>query len=626
MTKRERHAVNAEHDLKAASGRDYAADPDSFDDWATWLQQAAGTDTPRGQPPSASDIAATWTALTHIARRDGFTVERANCGGAEGFTTWRNRRIRIRPDAAAGQAVSALAHQLGHVLLHGQIAALEPSGTVPCTGIRKVEADSVAYLTLARTGISTEAITFPNVSSWAGIDPRARPAATVQAVIARILDAAAAITRQLESAGIATAQTNALAGVRHRGSERRPGPDAPADDLIRAHHAAARFFRNQMPGSWVPGYLARRGLSTAVQDDWLSGYAPAEWDALTRHLRDRGYSDTVIEASGLARRSRLGTLIDTFRDRATFPIRSADGTIIAFIGRAAEHADPRVPKYLNSPSTSLYNKSEVLFGLWEARDALARGARPVVAEGPLDAIAITTAGQGKLAGLAPCGTAFTSHHATTLSQTADVRVVGISVAFDPDNAGRRAAIHAYHLLVPLTDRLTAVTLPPGRDPAQILAEAGPAALVGMLTERLRPLPDLVINTEVANWARWLRYPEGQIGALRAAAPLIAAMPPAHVARQVGRLAAILRLDHATVTEAVTDALTELIADPATGNRPDRLARQATPGPAVVRTAGHDSPHQGRPAIGRTTAATPAPARNRRADAVPPRLTGRRIPR
>src|ERR1035437_10082127 len=85
------------------------------------------------------------------------------------------------------------------------------------------------------------------------------------------------------------------------------------------------------------------------------------------------------------------------------PIRSSEGTIVAFIGRASEHAGPRVPKYLNSPSTGLYAKSEVLFGLWEARGPLAGGARPVIGEGPFEAIAVTAACPGPYARIAACG-------------------------------------------------------------------------------------------------------------------------------------------------------------------------------------------------------------------------------
>jgi DNA primase catalytic core len=383
-----------------------------------------------------------------------------------------------------------------------------------------------------------------------------------------------------------------------------------------------------MPGSWVPDYLASRELSAAAQDLWLAGYAPAAWDALTSHLRTAGYSDAVIEASGLARRSRRGTLIDTFRDRALLPIRSADGTIIAFIGRAPDHTDLNVPKYLNSPSTALYNKSEVLFGLWEARDALASGARPVIVEGPLDAIAVTTADHGRYVGIAPCGTKFTARQAAALAQAADLRTSGVLVAFDPDQAGRHAAVHAYHLLVPLTEKLAAATLPAGQDPAQMLADSGPTALAATLADHTRPLPDLVINAEVARWSRWLRFSEGQIHALRAAAPLIAAMPPAHIARQVARLAAILRLDHATVTEAVTDALDASAANPADSTRRDTAAHHGVPQGRlgeVIRAVGHESPHSAHQAI-RQAATTTRPADGKQPDADQPQLSARRVRR
>ena len=170
----------------------------------------------------------------------------------------------------------------------------------------------------------------------------------------------------------------------------------------------------------------------------------------------------MIETAGLARPSRRGTLIDTFRNRAMLPIRSATGTVIAFIGRAPDRSGAGVPKYLNSPKTSLYDKSEILFGLWEAQDALADGARPVLVEGPFDAIAVTTAGQGRFAGLAPCGTALSARHADALSRIADLPTAGVLVAFDPDPPGRRAAVRAYRLLSKLTARTSAVTLPAGQ--------------------------------------------------------------------------------------------------------------------------------------------------------------------
>ena len=568
-----------------------AANPKN-QDWAMWLRHANRRRFPVELVPVPQNAETAWTALTHLARRRGFTVERANCADADGFTTWRNRNIRIRPDATSAQAVTALAHQLGHVLLHTDIAQLEPSRTVPCTGTRKVEADSVAYLTTAYLGLDTTAITFPDVYSWAGHDPRARPITTIKTVTTRILTATTAITALLDAADLNPRHPAAVVSAATQGNaDQQAKPSASVEELVHVHDTAAQFFRSQVSASWVPGYLAVRGMAADIQDHWQAGHASAAWDALTTHLRAAGYSDSVIETAGLARRSSRGTLIDTFRDRAMLPIRSPEGTIIAFIGRAPDGADPRIPKYLNSPTTSIYHKKDVLFGLWEARQALASGAQPVIVEGPIDAIAITIAGQGGYAGVAPCGVALTDRHLTALSNVADVRTVGVAVAFDPDEAGQRAAVHACHLLAPLTDNMAAVKLPPGHDPARILASSGPTALADVLASQMHPLPDLVVNATVHHWGSRLRYPEGQLGALREAAPLIAALPPAHVARQVHRLSALLRLRHPVVTEAVTDALTQLVADgllPRRDNSATDSAQLRRPPPGIT-AACRDSP-------------------------------------
>jgi DNA primase catalytic core len=326
---------------------------------------------------------------------------------------------------------------------------------------------------------------------------------------------------------------------------------------VAIHDVALRFFREQLAGSWVPGYLAARGIDSDVQRQWQAGHAPPGRDALIRHLRTAHYPDSLIEAAGLARRSRHGRLVDTFRDRAVLPIRAEHGAVIAFIGRSAPQADPAVPKYLNSPTTPLYGKRAVLFGLREARPALLAGAIPVIAEGPLDVIAIAIAGQGRYAPVAPCGTVLTVQQAAALSRACGLSEREVLVAFDADQAGHRAAIGAYRRLSQLGVTTRAVILPTGRDPAQILRDHGPSILAAALARCRRPLADLVVDAEADTWRRWLSYPEGQIGALRAIAPIIAAMPPADVGRQVSRLADQLELDHATVTDAVTDALTEL---------------------------------------------------------------------
>lgn len=325
------------------------------------------------------------------------------------------------------------------------------------------------------------------------------------------------------------------------------------------HDVATRFYRDQLPGSWVPGYLAGRGFDPPVQGHWQIGYAPGGRDALSSQLRAAGYPDSLIETSGLARRTRNGGLTDTFRDRAMLPIRDPHGRIVAFIGRAAENAEPTAPKYLNSPTTPLYRKGHVLFGLWEARVALRSGATPVITEGPLDAIAVAIAGRGRYAPVALCGTVLTAHQVAVLADACDLTAADVLVAFDADSGGRRAALRAYRLLSHVSGGTARVRFPAGGDPARILADHGPGILAALLCHRRTPLADLVVDTEVASWTERLRFAEGQIGALRAVATEIAAMPTRDVARQVGRLAELLDLNHATVTEAVTDALAQLIS-------------------------------------------------------------------
>ena len=249
----------------------------------------------------------------------------------------------------------------------------------------------------------------------------------------------------------------------------------------------------------MPSYLAGRGIGARAQQHWLTGYARAGPGALVHHLRAAGYPDALILAAGLARRSHRGYLTDTFRDRAVLPICSPHGTRVGFIGRAAEQAGPAVPKYLNSPTTGLYDKSQALFGLWQAHDSLAAGAVPVIAEGPLDAIAIAiasdaggrsrggAAGTGRVqyAPVALCGSALTVRQVETLARTCDLSATGVLVALDNDEAGRRAAVRAFWMLSPHASRVEAVDLSPasdsggqviGHDPAQILRDHGLAAL------------------------------------------------------------------------------------------------------------------------------------------------------
>jgi DNA primase len=327
--------------------------------------------------------------------------------------------------------------------------------------------------------------------------------------------------------------------------EPRPGEPQPGGLTL----AAARFFAARLAASWVPGYLAGRGFGEQMLRPWTVGYAPAGWYALAAHLRELGYGDAAIQAAGLARRTRRGALVDVFRDRAMFGVRWPDGTLAGFTGRARPGGGR--PVYLNSRTTGLYHKGSLLFGLYEGRRALAAGARPVLVEGPLDAIAVSAA--GRYAGVSPCGTALTPAQVTLLARTSDLRRTGVVAAFDADPAGRRAAVRAYHLLRGVTDHARTLVLPAGQDPAGFRREHGGRALARRLDASV-PLADLVVDDAVAPFERWLEFLDGKFAALHAAAPLVAGLPSDQVARQVARLAGRLGLNYAEVTEAVTGAL------------------------------------------------------------------------
>jgi DNA primase len=226
------------------------------------------------------------------------------------------------------------------------------------------------------------------------------------------------------------------------------------------------------------------------------------------------------------------------------PVHDEQGHLAGFTGRARPGTGPDVPKYLNSPATSAYHKGDLLFGLHHGRSHLARGATPVIVEGPFDAIAITLADPDRYAGLAPCGTALTSRQAAALGRAADLRRTGVLVAFDDDTAGRKAAVRAYDILRTISDRLQSVALS-GRDPAEILETEGAPVLRAILRGGAQPLSAVVIDAHIAPWERRLRDPEGPLLAMRSVATVIADLLPPDTAgaiRQITRNKKLIALD------------------------------------------------------------------------------------
>lgn len=341
---------------------------------------------------------------------------------------------------------------------------------------------------------------------------------------------------------------------------RTPSPDRPGEDserqrLLAAHREASALFAHRLrvhAGAGPRDYLKRRGFEAAIRSPlWDLGYAPSTWTELTQHLRSRGFTDSEICASGLGLRTRRGSVVDRFRDRVMFGVRDLEGQTLGFIGRAAPGAEG-APKYLNSPRTRLYDKSATLFGLHDQQLQLEAGGAPVVVEGPLDAIAVHIAGSvaKPMVGVSPCGTALTEAHVRALSGASRAPLL---VAFDADAAGTSAASRAYANLACFSDDAEAVRLPPGADPASLLAEGGVSGL-RLALARSAPLVDVVIDEVLSHYSHRLNNAEARLCALREVAPIVAVLPPRQMAHQAARLSSLLVLDHRTVARELTEAL------------------------------------------------------------------------
>lgn len=347
------------------------------------------------------------------------------------------------------------------------------------------------------------------------------------------------------------------------------------------------FFTRMVERSWVPDYLADRNLVRGIATHQL-GYAPDSWTALTDHLRSLGYSDETIEAAGVATRARTGNLVDRFRDRLTIPLRDPAGDVVGFTARRAPDADgTRVPKYLNTPTTTLFHKHEILYGLTENASRIRAGATPVVCEGALDAIAIDLNArdqQRDWAGVASIGTAFTDDHAHRLL---DAMPGGpISLAFDGDSAGRSATEATWRKL---TDHAPAdvriVAMPDGSDPSALMA-VDPWALARAIIDA-QPAATVIAARQIGD-ARLDYHAGRRLTAFRSLCRLVDRVPADQRPTFLLGLAERLRIepaDAATLTAEQNPGLTmDAIAD-----RAHRLEDAMTSNQGTRAMAGSDGP-------------------------------------
>jgi len=285
------------------------------------------------------------------------------------------------------------------------------------------------------------------------------------------------------------------------------------DHLLQLISEAENFFRKYLRDDLAAArYLEKRGLDEATVSAFSIGSAPDEWRTLLNALSAKKYKVELMIQAGLVTKGKHSSFYDTFRGRLIFPIKNIYGKTIAFGGRAIK--DDQVPKYLNSPETQLYSKSEVLYGLDVARDAIKSEGFAFVTEGYLDAISCHQFGFTNT--VATLGTALTPGHCRLLKRFTEK----VILVFDGDSAGRKAARKALRLLFAAGLDPKVLILPNGLDPDGYLRSRG-AEDFRTLFLQAEPMVDFLISGAI-------RHGEGVEGLTSAteALSIIAEIPNA----------------------------------------------------------------------------------------------------
>jgi DNA primase len=317
--------------------------------------------------------------------------------------------------------------------------------------------------------------------------------------------------------------------------------------LVEMHREAAAFFSRQLlgnaEGKVAAAYLDDRGLDKDAMARFGLGFAPSTGDALLRFLKVK-YPEKLLEVSGLFSRDQSGRMFDRFRRRIMFPIANESGKIIAFGGRAM---GDDMPKYMNSPETPIYTKSNVLYHVDRAKEALRQNDFGILVEGYMDAIAVARA--GILNVIASCGTSLAEPQIKLLSRFTR-RVV---VNYDPDTAGQAATERSLTLLLEKEFDVRVLALPGGADPDKFLKEQGAEAYKRLLAQA-PPYLDFLIGR-----ARQMdrTTAAGKVAALNFLMPYVQRLPNRLLRSEwATRIASELRVDEPVLREALRRAAAE----------------------------------------------------------------------
>ncbi len=290
--------------------------------------------------------------------------------------------------------------------------------------------------------------------------------------------------------------------------------DTSKRDRLRALASrASEWYTGKLPGSPAQVYAHSRGLNGDTVVVWRLGYAPEAWRALLEALTAEGFSTQELLAAGLIKEAdgKPGTYYDRFRNRLIFPIRDSAGRVVGFTGRALSPDDQA--KYLNSPETELYHKSEILFGMDMAKDAIRTRGFTLLVEGQIDVIHAHQAGFANAVALS--GTALTDRHLGLMKRWSE----NLMLMLDADPAGFKATARSAELALRQGLRVKAARLPRGKDPADLISE-DPKDFAKRITEA-KPIVEFFL-AELAQQEsdphRLLRLSEGIV------LPLLGAIP------------------------------------------------------------------------------------------------------
>jgi DNA primase len=321
--------------------------------------------------------------------------------------------------------------------------------------------------------------------------------------------------------------------------------------LQEMHREAQSFFAKQLAstaeGKAASAYLQDRGLNAETITRFGIGYAPAGGDLLLRHLKPK-YPEKLLVESGLISRDQTGRLFDRFRRRITFPISNESSKIVAFGCRALGDDQP---KYLNSPETPIYSKSNILYHMDRAKEGIRREDFAILVEGYMDAIAVARAGLSNV--VASCGTSLADQQIKLLARFTK-RVI---VNYDPDTAGQAATERSLTLLLEHDFEVRVLALPPvgekKADPDLFIREKGAKAYIQALKESQPYVDYLIARARKMD----LTSGEGKLRALNFLMPYLQRIPNALLRSEwATRISQQLRIDEPVLRAALTKAASE----------------------------------------------------------------------